>query len=126
MRILLEVIVYDILVAAIHLSSDIFLVYSYFHEDDPWWGGVTILAICLPGLLGKYQVNFLYHKKCSISRNAGLRLHVPSQRLTWHQLSTTEGIFILELPVWTLPIPSVLDSLAQLPPVPRPDQLHEV
>ena len=55
MRILFQLIVYDILLAGVHLGLDIILVYSYFHGDDPWWAGVTITAICLPGLLGNYR-----------------------------------------------------------------------
>ena len=54
MRILIELFLSDILLATLHLASDIFLVYSYFHEDDPWWAGITLLAIGLPGLLGVY------------------------------------------------------------------------
>ena len=56
MRILIELFISDILLATLHLASDIFLVYSYFHEDDPWWAGITLLAIGLPGLLGEYLV----------------------------------------------------------------------
>ena len=54
MRILLELFLSDILLASLHLASDIFLVYSYFQGDDPWWAGITLLAIGLPGLLGRY------------------------------------------------------------------------
>ena len=53
MRILLELFLSDILLASLHLASDIFLVYSYFQGDDPWWAAITLLAICLPGLLGR-------------------------------------------------------------------------
>ena len=56
MRVLVELFINDILLATLHLASDIFLVYSYFHEDDPWWAGITLLAIGLPGLLGEYLV----------------------------------------------------------------------
>ena len=57
MRPILRLLLFDVILATIHLASDIFLVYSYFFlTDDPWWGGVTIVAICLPGLLG--NVNF--------------------------------------------------------------------
>ena len=55
MRILIELFISDILLATLHLASDIFLVYSYFHEDDPWWAGITLLAIGLPGLLGRLE-----------------------------------------------------------------------
>ena len=53
-------IVYDIVLASVHLILDIFLVYSYFHSDDPWWAGVTIIAICLPGLLGSFWKSLIY------------------------------------------------------------------
>ena len=80
MRILIELFISDILLATLHLASDIFLVYSYFHEDDPWWAGVTLLAIGLPGLLGGYLViKSLIDGDSSHPRNAGLHLLVPSQ-----------------------------------------------
>ena len=55
MKVLVEVVVFDIVLASAHLASDLFLVYSYFSAGDPWWGAITIAAIALPGLLGKMQ-----------------------------------------------------------------------
>ena len=80
MRILIELFLSDVLLATLHLASDIFLVYSYFHEDDPWWAGITLLAIGLPGLLGGYLVKSLIEPDSSHHRNDGLHLLVPSQR----------------------------------------------
>ena len=53
MKVLVEVVVFDIVLASAHLASDLFLVYSYFSAGDPWWGAITIAAIALPGLLGE-------------------------------------------------------------------------
>ena len=78
MRILIELFISDILLATLHLASDIFLVYSYFHEDDPWWAGITLLAIGLPGLLGMLEKS-LINQDSSDRRNDGLPLLVPSQ-----------------------------------------------
>ena len=78
MRILIELFISDILLATLHLASDIFLVYSYFHEDDPWWAGITLLAIGLPGLLGMLEKS-LIKQDSSDRRNDGLHLLVPSQ-----------------------------------------------
>ena len=78
MRILIELFISDILLATLHLASDIFLVYSYFHEDDPWWAGITLLAIGLPGLLGRLEKP-LINQDSSDRRNDGLHLLVPSQ-----------------------------------------------
>ena len=50
---LFEIFVFDVLLAAVHLYSDISLVYTYFDTDNPWWAGVTLFAIALPGILGK-------------------------------------------------------------------------
>ena len=55
MKVLVEVVVFDIVLASAHLASDLFLVYSYFSAGDPWWGAITIAAIALPGLLGESQ-----------------------------------------------------------------------
>lgn len=49
---LFEIFVFDVLLAAVHLYSDISLVYTYFDTDNPWWAGVTLFAIALPGILG--------------------------------------------------------------------------
>ena len=54
MRVLVEIFIFDILLAAIHLGSDIFIIISYFQQDDPWWAGVTIAAVSAPGTLGKF------------------------------------------------------------------------
>ncbi len=53
---LFEIFVFDVLLAAVHLYSDISLVYTYFDTDNPWWAGVTLFAIALPGILGKYKI----------------------------------------------------------------------
>ena len=59
----MRLLLFDIILATVHLASDLFLVYSYFFlTHDPWWGGVTIVAICLPGLLGKNK-SFTFNYK---------------------------------------------------------------
>ena len=56
MRPIVRLLLFDVVLATVHLASDLFLVYSYFFlTDDPWWGAVTIVAICLPGLLGEFS-----------------------------------------------------------------------
>ena len=55
MRLLVEVLFLDVLLATVHIGSDIYLIYSYFDSDDPWWGGITIFAVFLPGLLGNIK-----------------------------------------------------------------------
>ena len=55
MRLLVEVLFLDVLLATVHIGSDIYLIYSYFDSDDPWWGGITIFAVLLPGLLGNIK-----------------------------------------------------------------------
>ena len=50
---LLEIFLFDVLLASVHLYSDISLAYTYFDTDNPWWAGVTLFAIALPGILGE-------------------------------------------------------------------------
>ena len=51
--VLLDIFVFDVLLASVHLYSDISLAYTYFVTDNPWWAGVTLFAIALPGILGE-------------------------------------------------------------------------
>jgi len=51
MRTLAKVLLYDVVVALVHIMLDGYLIYSYFHSGDNWWAGATITAVCLPGLL---------------------------------------------------------------------------
>ena len=50
---LLDIFLFDVLLASVHLYSDISLAYTYFDTDNPWWAGVTLFAIALPGILGE-------------------------------------------------------------------------
>merc|ERR1711936_801523 len=51
MKTLARVLLYDVVLATLHIGVDIFLIYSYFHSEDYWWAVATITAVCLPGLL---------------------------------------------------------------------------
>ena len=126
MRILLHLIVYDILLATVHLCLDVFLVYSYFTEDDPWWAGVTLTAVCLPGLLGKFKVSLSRRQTAVNTRDDGHPLHVPSRQPSGHQLSATEGILILGSAVWPVAVPGISHHVAFLPAVQRRAKLPEV
>ena len=55
MRTLVRVLLYDVVLAIIHIIIDANLIYSYFNAGDTWWAAATITAVCLPGLLGKYR-----------------------------------------------------------------------
>jgi len=59
---LLRVIILDILLAAVYLGFDVYLVYYYFSNGHVWWGGATITAVLLPGLLEflVYTFSFLH------------------------------------------------------------------
>ena len=59
MRTLVRVLLYDVVVATIHIIVDAYLIYSYFDAGDTWWAAATITAVCLPGLLGKYGHKYL-------------------------------------------------------------------
>ena len=54
MRTLVRVLLYDVVVATIHIIVDANLIYSYFEAGDTCWAAATITAVCLPRLLGKY------------------------------------------------------------------------
>ena len=56
---LFEIFVFDVLLASVHLYSDICLAYTYFDTDNPWWAGVTLFAIALPGILGNRKKHFI-------------------------------------------------------------------
>ena len=53
MKSLVRVLLYDVLVAMVHIGVDGFLIYSYLNEGNTWWGVTTITAVCLPGVLGE-------------------------------------------------------------------------
>ena len=53
---LFDIFVFDVLLASLHLYSDISLAYTYFDTNNPWWAGVTLFAIALPGILGRWHV----------------------------------------------------------------------
>ena len=54
---LFDIFLFDVLLASVHLYSDISLAYTYFDTDNPWWAGVTLFAIALPGILGTIKRN---------------------------------------------------------------------
>ena len=60
---LFEIFVFDVLLASLHLYSDISLAYTYFDTDNPWWAGVTLFAITLPGILGDIKNVFYCQPK---------------------------------------------------------------
>lgn len=62
---LFEIFVFDVLLASVHLYSDISLAYTYFDTDNPWWAGVTLFAIALPGILGNIENAFYCQPKFS-------------------------------------------------------------
>jgi len=62
MRTLVRVLLYDVVLATIHILVDAWLIYSYVTDGDTWWAVTTITAVCLPGLLEllTYTYSFLH------------------------------------------------------------------
>jgi len=62
MRTLVRVLLYDVVLATIHILVDAWLIYSYVTAGDTWWAVTTITAVCLPGLLEllTYTYSFLH------------------------------------------------------------------
>ena len=59
---LFDIFLFDVLLASVHLYSDISLAYTYFDTDNPWWAGVTLFAIALPGILGRVKTETKEYK----------------------------------------------------------------
>lgn len=51
MRTVARVLLYDVLLALVYISFDVYLVYFYLSNGHKWWAAATITAVALPGAL---------------------------------------------------------------------------
>ena len=54
MRTICRILFYDVILALVYISFDIYLAWSYFNAGHKWWGALTLGAIAIPGTLGKF------------------------------------------------------------------------
>jgi len=58
MKQVVRVLLYDVVLAAVHIGVDAYLIYSYLRDGDEWWAAATISAVCLPGLLELFTYTY--------------------------------------------------------------------
>jgi len=51
MRTICRILFYDVILALVYISFDIYLAWSYFNAGHKWWGALTLGAIAIPGTL---------------------------------------------------------------------------
>ena len=133
---LFDIFLFDVLLASVHLYSDISLAYTYFDTDNPWWAGVTLFAIALPGILGTI-------KRETTNRNI-LHFHISYKLMSSHhrvsdlldpilgwwidggKVRTNTAVTYLGCSFWSSVLSSVVDNLAHFSNVERRNGLYGI
>ena len=63
-----RVLLYDVVLATVHIGVDAYLIYSYLRDGEEWWAAATISAVCLPGLLGRIFRSVCLYWSCKVSK----------------------------------------------------------
>ena len=129
MRTICRILFYDVILALVYISFDIYLAWSYFNAGHKWWGALTLGAIAIPGTLGKFSFNNWGIKMKSnlfSFRISMLFLLVLARRSGRNQVRANQRIFILGSFVWTILVSHQSCNLAHCKDMPGGGELPQV